>query len=1549
MFVKNIRTYEGDYGNSTFIGEVEVDYVYGTDRFFTVVTSHDVPADGVTQYFQYVATKTDTTTPFRACLGRAVGTGSGNFTLADSPSGDLAGPWSNSLNQHSRSGSFELKMGLAVNLTSEDQAGNYFVTEQIWNDGESEPEPVTITTFDLRVLALQNLRADRGIVSTNGKIHTTTIKGDWMALPVSTDLYPDGWAPTSDIAYSIPIVDPSEAPVKTLSGTSSVTINDAGKVGTLQMKWDCKDDQNKFAEGPRDFSCIGNAQVPGAGSTSSIEKNNQVLCLHCIRRHDGVMVTSIPLDGVGEIDLGMSYNGQQAADEPASMGFGWNTSSNISVFEDPDNSDLSYRDESGGALRWGYSGGTYVPYFKDNYVTAVKVTGNPGYVYAITFPDQSQRQFGADGKISRELDRNGFGKTYAYTAGHLTSITDDAGRAVYLGYGNRTDGQLASLRVNDPNTGRLTSFEYYPDTDPVSPNRLWVITSQGESTTFVYDVPGNIVQIKDTRNHVAAAYTYDDLGRKLTEQHYDQLLTTYSYPSSSMITITEHDLTGAAPDRSHTQYYDGNFNVVKIDEVVDNTTVNTSTMSYQDPLNPYLVTQSVAPNLTTTNMTYNSRGNLRTVQNAQGAVTLYEYAEDIDSPLNPKHVNLLRKLHRPTVTVDGSATTYSPTELQYDDNGNLISVIDPAGHSTGFTLLSDGLISAITDRRGFTTGFTYSSRRNLETVTTPSGPGAAPSRTTTFSYDDFDNMISVTNPLQNSITYEFDDLDRPTQVTDARGKYVLMSYLNGLLESVEAPANAGSNSSRRLTSFSYDTSNRLTATTSQISSSASQLRVGYDYNGFSNLKQLQRLMNGSSKSTSYQYDQLGRLNSATDFLGNASTVAYAPFCAQNTVTTPRGVQTTSYFDTLCRLTKRETQDEVHIFAYDELDRPISATVGNRYGTDIPYGQGVFAHLTRYRFDQLDRVTHIDYPNGASVAYQYDEEGNVLQIQDQISNRTTAYNYYNDGRLHQVTYQRPGQDDQVFTYTYDAAGRPYTITYPDSTDLVASFTKTDGSTGWNENGQLLTLRYLKEGNHFQRFEYTYDDSGNRTRMIDTPLNTAAAVTWDYNYDWLNRLTQVSRNNVSSSVYAYDESDNRVSLQLPPSGEVWRYSYDLADRIQNRTLSLNGADPVLYESYAHDVDGNMTSRTLAGSGAVTTYTWNTLDKLRQRALDSVAQETTSYDSGGIRRLKKDNTTDQTTKYFSSGTMSLADQLPSNSISFIQGHQLLGMESSGNVYYYITDGLGSVRVLVDSSGDGVASANYDEFGNSFAVTDPNNLMFHGYVGGAGVRNETAGSGLLYMRQRWYDAQLGRFISRDPIGFRGGLNAFAYVGNNPTNRVDPDGLAPVPPVGPFIGGIGGVVVGGYFIAKYATEKIYGSRTDWYKKAEEIISNADQYGVDPDELASVIHFYEKRFHKLVNMHCQFAQWDIYKALTSQFPNLKTIRFRRAFFSKTGSDLNPDNVVQIIPITHRGGRVADQIRSQSIFFYGGLSDFNPIQTGPSNRAGEVDDAPHPQPGPSPRP
>jgi RHS repeat-associated protein len=122
-----------------------------------------------------------------------------------------------------------------------------------------------------------------------------------------------------------------------------------------------------------------------------------------------------------------------------------------------------------------------------------------------------------------------------------------------------------------------------------------------------------------------------------------------------------------------------------------------------------------------------------------------------------------------------------------------------------------------------------------------------------------------------------------------------------------------------------------------------------------------------------------------------------------------------------------------------------------------------------------------------------------------------------------------------------------------------------------------------------------------------------------------------------------------------------------------------------------------------------------------------------------------------------------------------------------------VGSTRYLSDNTGNSFPSAlRFDAFGQRSATSGPVQPTTFQYAGGWAYQTEYAdatdpGLGLQYLQQRYYDPAIGRFISRDPIGFAGGLNLFAYCGNDPINCIDPLGLR-----WREILGVGGSVVGG-------------------------------------------------------------------------------------------------------------------------------------------------------------
>ena len=161
-----------------------------------------------------------------------------------------------------------------------------------------------------------------------------------------------------------------------------------------------------------------------------------------------------------------------------------------------------------------------------------------------------------------------------------------------------------------------------------------------------------------------------------------------------------------------------------------------------------------------------------------------------------------------------------------------------------------------------------------------------------------------------------------------------------------------------------------------------------------------------------------------------------------------------------------------------------------------------------------------------------------------------------------------------------------------------------------------------------------------------------------------------------------------------------------------------------------------------------------------LQSVAGGTTTnyhWDGWDLVQEDKTGTINETTKYL------------------VPEGEVLAFKRDGETYHLHGDGLSSTQLVTDSQGSQVARFVYGAWGQELQATDniPNGLDFR-FVGGLGVRKDPT-TGLIYMRHRWYDPALQRFISRDPIKFGGGTNLYEYVNGNPTNLVDPEGLQPL------------------------------------------------------------------------------------------------------------------------------------------------------------------------------
>jgi RHS repeat-associated protein len=345
-----------------------------------------------------------------------------------------------------------------------------------------------------------------------------------------------------------------------------------------------------------------------------------------------------------------------------------------------------------------------------------------------------------------------------------------------------------------------------------------------------------------------------------------------------------------------------------------------------------------------------------------------------------------------------------------------------------------------------------------------------------------------------------------------------------------------------------------------------------------------------------------------------------------------------------------------------------------------------------------------------------------------------------------------------TFGYDATNKLTSRTLPNS---VVTTPQYDGL------NRLTRLTHAKGANTLADFQYQFNAVSRITQITDD------AGANNYTYDPLDRLTAATHPDQTNESYTFDDVGNRTASHQGSS-----YSYQAF----NRLVAANGA------SFGYDANGNLASKTDA-SGSWT-YSWDYESRLKQVSLSGGVTVNYSYDALG-RRIQRLSTTSGTTKFVYDGADVLRD-LDGNGntvADYLNGPGIdnkLRQTTGGTASYFVTDHLSTTRGLTDASGNLAASIGYDSFGN---LTSGSASTRYTYTG----READSDTGLMFYRARWYDPREGRFISEDPIGFRGrDISFYSYVHNDPLRLIDPTGLRRCNPIlGAIVGGLLGGVSG--------------------------------------------------------------------------------------------------------------------------------------------------------------
>lgn len=525
----------------------------------------------------------------------------------------------------------------------------------------------------------------------------------------------------------------------------------------------------------------------------------------------------------------------------------------------------------------------------------------------------------------------------------------------------------------------------------------------------------------------------------------------------------------------------------------------------------------------------------------------------------------------------------------------------------------------------------------------------------------------------------------------------------------------------------------------------------------------------------YTNDAAQRLIAVTDPLSRTTTMGYDADGHNLTSTNAAGNVTTQQYDLRGSLIKQAD--------------PAGRTVGRGYDA-----AGNLVTLTnrngkiwQFKFDAANRLTNAITPLGRISLKAYNDRG-LLAINVEPSGQTQAFAYDAKERL---------------TNRADSVGT--TLNSYDANDNLASITENGLTNAWTYDAydRVVTSKDVY-GNLIQ---YKYDLSGNLTNLIYPGgknvyysydgLNHLTNVTdWSgrvttTTYDLAGRVTGITRPNGTQRVITYDAAGQTTSIleKLSNGGTInlFKLGWDSAARMATeysaplphaagvpaRTMTfdddnrLTGVDG---NTVVNDVDGNMTSGPLTND-TISAYVYDA----RNRLLNA-GGVTNAYDPSGNRVGITYGTNSAAYVINPNAKLSQVLMRVQNGVTnyYIYGAGLLYQVTESatvtNTLTYHYDYRGSTLALTDGTGTNVTDRiEYSAYAKVTYRMGTSDTPFL-YNGRYGVMTDP--NGLLYMRARFYNPYICRFINPDPSGFSGGLNHYAFADGNPVNSSDPFGL---------------------------------------------------------------------------------------------------------------------------------------------------------------------------------
>ena len=995
----------------------------------------------------------------------------------------------------------------------------------------------------------------------------------------------------------------------------------------------------------------------------------------------------------------------------------------------------------------------------------------------------------AGGNLSFNDPRNKTVYMFDGFSGNLVQVQNGHGAVLSLFYSGRllseiSDGVVRSLtfvyannKITQISDGtRTINYAYNADGDLIS-----FTNALGKITNYTYDPQlvgeGKLVSRQLPAGNIPFTQTYktqqgDPLhGRVLTQTDAAGNEITISYPADGGAGDTRI-VNAEGNEQMHN--YNASGELVSVSDAA----ATSESAGAKFSLDGNAIGQRAA--LTdrlgdTTQYSYHAAsGKLASITHANGTSTRYSYTSRKIDGIN--YYDLSEITH-----ADGSTQSFV-----YDQSGNLLKHTDQSGNLYTFTYNAAGQRLTATNPANGVTTQTYSADGSLATLTDPAG------NATSFGYDASNRLNLITRPDTTTRAFSYDANDRLLTSSDGNDNITTLTWdQNGNLQTVKTPLDA-------TTTLAYDDNDRLIKVTDPLG--------GVNSTSYDALGRVKTLTDANSNVTRLVYDAQSRPVSITDPLGNTWQTAYDLEGVPLSQTDP--------LDNTTTFTSNEMGWLIGVssplgnrtdFRYDEMGRLISTTDPLEQASKVSRdARGLITATTlpgdtittAYARNSLGQITVTTDPNGNNWKRTFDSSGRQTSSSDPLDKqRSNSYDSMN--RLSVVTY--PG-DLGTQTLSYDDAGNLTGRSYSDGTSINYRYnaenrlTAADGiSISYDANGRRTETNGIG---------ISYDSGG---RIVSMTLAADKAVTYAYDandrlisvtdwmggvtnfsYDAVGRMTGMTRPNGINRTQSYD-ADSRLSSFAEGTVASSTFTRDangqptavtrkapLATTATNMTTRSNS-----YDAAAQIAGGRYDALGRLTAAGANSYTWDLASRLTAYTRNG-STIIAGYDAGGFRLSRRVGTS--TREY----VWNMAIPLPVVSIEkqdntalryYIHtpaGALLYSVDANSNARsFYHYDEMGNTLFISNDAGDTIATYAYTPYGELVASTGNLDNPFT-WQGQFGVMDE--GNNFYYIRARYYDANTGRFISRDVIKGKGAksVNPYQYAFLNPLLFVDVDGREP-------------------------------------------------------------------------------------------------------------------------------------------------------------------------------